>query len=38
MVTVFFGGIVMSKSPFCAVAVWAKSSLLTSLTVSPTLA
>src|SRR6185437_7915118 len=35
---VFFGGIVTSKSPFLAVAVWAKMSLLISSTVSPTLA
>jgi len=37
-VTVFFGGIVTSQSPFCAVAVWAKMSLLIYSTVSPTFA
>jgi hypothetical protein len=37
-VTVFFGGIVTSQSPFRAVAVWAKMSLLTHSMVSPTFA
>src|SRR6476619_6411111 len=37
-VTVFFGGIVTSRSPFRAVAVWAKISLLIHSMVSPTLA
>jgi hypothetical protein len=36
-VTVFFGGIVTSQSPFRAVAVWAKMSLLTHSMVSPDL-
>src|ERR1700675_2487725 len=35
---VFFGGIVRSQSPFRAVAVWAKISLLIHSMVSPTLA
>src|SRR5260370_12540676 len=35
---VFFGAIVRSQSPFRAVAVWAKISLLIHSTVSPTLA
>src|SRR5450631_1629333 len=37
-VTVFFGGIVTSQSPFFAVAVWAKMSLLIHSMVSPTFA
>src|ERR1041384_6098326 len=37
-VTVFFGGIITSKSPFFAVAVCASTSLFTSSRVSPTLA
>src|SRR5215475_7270321 len=37
-VTVFFGGIITSKSPFLAVAVCASTSLFTSSSVSPTLA
>ncbi len=36
--TVFFGAIATSKSPFLAVAVWARMSLLTHSMVSPTLA